>query len=30
MPDVVNKVAEIHPLVMKAEASANYGNWKRA
>lgn len=30
MPDVVNKVAEIHPLVMKAEGSANHGAWKRA
>jgi len=30
MPDIVNKVAEIHPLVMKAEGSANHGAWKRA
>ncbi len=29
MPEVVDKVAEIHPLVMKAEGSANHGNWKR-
>jgi len=30
MPDVVDKVAEIHPLVMKAEGSANHAAWKRA
>jgi aspartyl-tRNA(Asn)/glutamyl-tRNA(Gln) amidotransferase subunit A len=30
MPEIVDKVAEIHPLVMKAEAAANHGNWKRA
>lgn len=30
IPDIVDKIAEIHPLVMKAEGSANHGNWKRA
>ncbi len=30
MPPVLDQVAEIHPLVMKAEGSANHGNWKRA
>ncbi len=30
MPPVVDQVAEIHPLVMKAEGSANHGAWKRA
>jgi aspartyl-tRNA(Asn)/glutamyl-tRNA(Gln) amidotransferase subunit A len=29
MPPVVQRVAEIHPLVMKAEGSANHGAWKR-
>jgi len=30
MPSILHQVADIHPLVMKAEASANHGNWKRA
>jgi len=30
MPPVLHQVAEIHPLVMKAEGSANHGNWKRS
>ncbi|MDP7344830.1 MAG: amidase [Alphaproteobacteria bacterium] len=29
MPPVLHRVAEIHPLVMKAEGSANHGAWKR-
>jgi aspartyl-tRNA(Asn)/glutamyl-tRNA(Gln) amidotransferase subunit A len=29
MPAVLDTVAEIHPLVMKAEASANHNVWKR-
>ncbi len=29
MPAILDQVAELHPLIMKAEASANHGVWKR-
>ncbi len=30
MPDFMDTVSRIHPLVMKAEGAANHGPWKRA
>lgn len=30
MPPVLDEVAEVHPLVMKSEGSANHGPWKRS
>jgi aspartyl-tRNA(Asn)/glutamyl-tRNA(Gln) amidotransferase subunit A len=30
MPESIHEVAELHPLVMKAEGAANHSNWMRA